>query len=236
MTGDIFRNAQLEMSSVPLIPEGVESAWGTLLTNRILVVAAVLIVLLNLPNFFRIFPSLLDCLSRSRGNSSLEHSANTARMRNVTAMAGILPFCLIVDKYGLLHPSFFDKVNPLWHVFMVIGFLLSFLIIRRILFALFKPHRMHAEIEDTMHHVLFTFFCLAVTLMIVTVLVTAVFKVPQDTVKDILMWEIIVVYAISTLRTAQIFGKHVHGFSTILYLCTLEFLPAAALVVCAMIL
>lgn len=235
MTGDIFTQSHLDMSSVPLPQADLALSWGSLLTNRILVVVAVLLLLANLPNFFRIFPDLMNCLWRPRGNASLEHSANLARMRNMTAMVFIIPVCLIAARYELYNPEFFSKVNPLWHAPMVIGMLIAYVLFRHLLFLLFKPGRMHAEVEDTMHHVLYTFFCILATIMLATIVVVRIAGIPEATVRTVLIWETAVVFFLSLIRTGQIFAQHINGFSTILYLCILELIPAAAVVASAII-
>ena len=149
--------------------------------------------------------------------------------------AFIIPVCLIAARYELYNPEFFSKVNPLWHAPMVIGMLIAYVLFRHLLFLLFKPGRMHAEVEDTMHHVLYTFFCILATIMLATIVVVRIAGIPEATVRTVLIWETAVVFFLSLIRTGQIFAQHINGFSTILYLCILELIPAAAVVASAII-
>ena len=235
MLGELFRNSQLEMSATVVSPSGAVPDWGALLTNRILAVVAIVLVVANLPNFFRVFPDIWDCLRRSRANSMLEHSANLARMRNMTALAGIIPFCLIADRFGLYQPEILGRIDPFWHSLILIGVLVVYVFLRNILFAFFKPRRLHAETEDIIHHCIYSYFCLLVFFMLLTVAVCHVAGSPEDLLRKIMLWETAALFALSVIRTGQILTQHVHGLSTILYLCALELIPAAALVASAIV-
>ena len=56
---ELFRNGTLDMSAVPwgTLPDA--PAWSDLLTNRILATVAVILLIINLPEFFRLVPQLL---------------------------------------------------------------------------------------------------------------------------------------------------------------------------------
>ena len=97
---EVFKGGTLDMSASPI--PGLEAlpAWGDLLTNRILAVVAVLVLLAGLPDLFRLVPHLLYGFDRSRGAAALEHSLGMARTRNLIALACVLPFCLMADRYG----------------------------------------------------------------------------------------------------------------------------------------
>ena len=236
MAGDIFKSSTCIMSQDPLAGVDMSPAWDTLLTNRILVVLAVVFVLMSIPNLFRVFPSLINCLRRSRGNVSLEHSVNLSHMRNLCSLAAVLPLCLSVSRFGLVSPRFFDLVNPLWHSLLVLGMLVIFLFLRHLLFIFFKPYKLSSENSDTVHHVLYTFNVLLVILMLSSIAVMLVLGTEEELVRKVLLWEIAGMWFLSLVREGQIFASHFRGFSTFLYLCAFELLPVAVLVVCTVML
>ena len=236
MIGEIFKSSTCVMSQGPLAAGELFPAWDTLLTNRILVVLAVVFVLMSLPNLFRVFPSLVDCFRRSRGNVSLEHSVNLSHMRNLCSLAAALPLCLAVSRFGLASPRFFSLVDPLWHSLMVMGILLVFLLLRHLLFIFFKPYKLSSENSDIVHHVLYTFNIILVIMMLSTIAVMLVLGTAEDVVRKVLLWEMAGVWFLSLVREGQIFASYIRGFSTFLYLCAFELLPVAVLVVCMVML
>jgi len=54
--------------------------------------------------------------------------------------------------------------------------------------------------------------------------------VPEEVSTSVIRWTLSVLWAFATWRTGQILHAYCSGFSTFLYLCALELLPAAALV------
>lgn len=230
LPGDIIRNSTLHMSDVPLPGDGLTTDWGSLLTNRIMVVAAILVILLNLPNFFNIGRTVIECMRIARANSTLEHSYNQASMRNQTAWAQILPLALIADRFRLIHPDYFDKVPELWHAPMTLGILLAFLFVRLVISILLKPRRLNSEVTDTVHRILFTMGIALSTAALCTVGTMLVFKASDEAVRSVLLWESGIFFFLTILREGQILGSHCSGFSTFLYLCALEMVPAAVLV------
>ena len=228
--GDLFRNSQLEMSAVPLPGVDVQTDWSSLLTNRILVVAAILAILINLPNFFRICSSLIQCVRMARANSTLEHSYSQAQMRNQIAWAHLTPIALLADRFDIISPDIFDRMDPIWHSLLTLGMILSFLVVRFLLFTFIKPHKMSAETGATVHRILFTFSIILGITALATAALLLTFNAQDTTIRSALLWETGIVWFLSLFRTGQILGTCCRGFSTFLYLCAFEIVPAVVLV------
>lgn len=228
--GDLFRNSQLEMSAVPIPGADLQTDWSSLLANRILVVTAILAILINLPNFFRIFGSILHCMRIARANSILEHSYSQAMMRNQTAWAHLIPIALLADRFDIIGPAVFDRLDPVWHSLLTLGMILAFLMVRFILFTFFKPHKMSAEAGTTVHRILFTFSITLGIIALATTGIMLIFNAPDTAIRSALLWETGIIWFLSLIRTGQILGTSCRGFSTFLYLCAFEIVPAAGLV------
>lgn len=230
MLEDIIKPGTLEMSAVPVPPSGIGLAWGDLLVNRLLVVAAVFLFLITFRDIIRILPDLLGCIDRARANVSLEHSLNVARTRNMVAWETALAFCLLIDRFDLYSPDFWQAIPDQWSTPATIGILLAFLIIRHLLFILLKPVRISQEGANTIHHTPYNYFIISTAVLLATAGLMAVFHCPDHVIRSVLLWETAGLYFLTLVRTGQIISYYCSTFATFLYLCGLELLPAGLLI------
>ena len=231
---EVFKSGSLVMSSSPVTDLAQAVRWGELPTNRILAVAAVLLLILALPDLLRLAPGLLYSFDRTRGSAELEHSLGAARTRNLVALTFILPFCLMLDRYALLRPRFWSLIPPQWSAPAALGLMAAFLLVRALCYALFRPRRLGTEESATLRHLPYNYFILMAALTLLTAGACSVFGVPDGTVRTVLMWEIAAVWLFTWVRSGQFLAGHGIGFPTFLYLCGLEIIPAALLVAVVM--
>lgn len=230
MNEGIFKEGFLEMSTSPLQQAAESSLWGDCISNRVLAVLSILAFFLLFADFLRMIPSLMDCLGRYRANITLEHSVSKARSRNYIAMVVLVPFCLIVDKTEMFRPSFWERIPEFWSIFVTIGFISAYFILRTVLYLLVRPKGFNSEELVAVRHSLYNYFILASVLLIISLLLMFVFKVGPGAVRNVLSLELLLVCLIAFIRIGQFFGSHCKGFSTFLYLCALEFLPLGILI------
>ena len=232
MTGleDVFRSGTLEMSASPWESLAGNPAWSSVLTNRILAVVAVVLLVADLLDLFRLAPQLIYCYDRSRGAETLEHSLGMARSRNSAAFFLSLPLCLVADRYALFRPGVWSVIPPAWSAPATIGVLVVFLLLRRFCYLLLRPRRMGTESFDALRHNLYNYLFLLVPVILLTVAVSKAAGMADALTRSILLVETALAWGFALLRSGQILGAHCSGLSTFLYLCGLELLPAAALV------
>ena len=228
--GELFRGGTLDMSAEPWPATAAGPAWTDFLTNRILACAAVLLLLVNLLEFFRIAPHLLYSYDRPHGAADLEHNMGLARSRNLVALCYLLPVCLIADRFALARPHFLEAVPPQWSAVATIGLVLGFALVREICYLLFRPRRLKGEAVATLRHNPGNYIILLSILMLATLGVCTAFRAPDAVVRSVLLWETAAVWLFYLVRSAQLLAAHVSGFSIILYLCGLELIPAALFV------
>jgi len=226
---EVFRSGTLEMSAAPWEGLVQEPLWADLTVNRVLCVAAVVLVVIDLLDYLRLVPHLLYTYDRSRGAETLEHSIGTSRSRNAAAFIQAIPFCLVLDRYAVVRPAFWSGIPAAWSAPATIGLVAAFLLVRRLLYAFFRPRRLSGESFDALRHNLYNYLLLLVPLLLLTVAVLTPAHVPDTAGRRILTGEIIAVWAFALVRSGQILGAHGSGLSTFLYLCGLELLPAALL-------
>lgn len=233
---DIFIQGKLEMSAVPVQEAAQAMLWDDFLLNRVLVVAAVLIGIAGLRDLLRLLPELLYCFSRPRASVSLEYNTSVVRMRNTAALISILPFCLLADRFGLFRPELWSAVPEEWSAPATVGVFLAYLLLRTVCSALIRPPRLSGTAADAVRRSPWNYFILLTLLMLLTVGLLYIFR-PSDTVVRITLYaETALFFLLSLLRSGQILASGFSGLTTILYLCGLELLPAAALAACAVFL
>ncbi len=226
---DIFIQGKLEMSAVPVQEAAPAMLWDDFLLNRVLVVAAVLIGIAGLRDLLRLLPELLYCFSRPRASVSLEYNTSVVRMRNTAALISILPFCLLADRFGLFRPELWSAVPEEWSAPATVGVFLAYLLLRTVCSALIRPPRLSGTAADAVRRSPWNYFILLTLLMLLTVGLLYIFR-PSDTVVRITLYaETALFFLLSLLRSGQILASGFSGLTTILYLCGLELLPAAAL-------
>ena len=217
------------MSAVPVQEAAQAMLWDDFLLNRVLVVAAVLIGIAGLRDLLRLLPELLYCFSRPRASVSLEYNTSVVRMRNTAALISILPFCLLADRFGLFRPELWSAVPEEWSAPATVGVFLAYLLLRTVCSALIRPPRLSGTAADAVRRSPWNYFILLTLLMLLTVGLLYIFR-PSDTVVRITLYaETALFFLLSLLRSGQILASGFSGLTTILYLCGLELLPAAAL-------
>ena len=227
---DFFRQGSLEMQTS--IPDAAASAlqWGDFIVNRLSALVAVLLWLVIMMDYLRMLPQIWDCLSRWKGNISLEHSISQARTRNVLAMACALPFLLMADRFRMFDPDFWHFIPANLSLAATAGVLMAFLLIRRTLYAFIRRGKMSSEEYSALRHTLFNHFIIMVPLMLLAVGIMTLANVPDSTVRTVLLVMCLILWLGSFLRSGQILASRCTGFSTILYLCALEILPVGIMI------
>lgn len=210
------------------------AAWADQPVYAWLLIAAALLVLFLLPELFKLIPSVSGCLIRSRGNLEVEHSISTARSRNQCARILLVPFVLAVSRYGLYTPAFLaDWGHPWLQLGQILAVCAAYLILRRILHALLlniRSLRLDYEDRRAITRGILNFFVLLMLGLLPTVCLLYAFGAGDSAARAVLLTEIALAWGFSVTREAQFLHSKCSGLGTFLYLCGLEFIPAACLV------
>ena len=226
---EVFRSGTLEMSARPWDDLAQAAFWTDLPLNRILCLVAVALLVVNLIDYFRLFPSLLYCIDRSHGAETLEHSLGLARTRTLSAIIYILPLCLAFDRYQIIRPHFWSAIPPAWSAPAMFALFAAYMLARDLCYLFFRPRRLSGESYAALRHNPFNYLLLVAPILFVTMGVAAIFHLPADLTRYLFLGELLLVWAVSLVRSGQILRKRCTGLSTFLYLCALELVPAALL-------
>lgn len=218
------------MSAEPLAARAADPAWSDCIVNQVVVIVTIVLFLIELSNLLRIYPMLFRCLSRWKGNIELEHSVSMARTRNTVALVTALMLVLVADRWKLVNPSFKQALALEWQLAVSAGLIAGYVLLRRLAYQLMKYRSSTSEFASTLRHVLFNYQILLTSLMVLSALLLAGFRLPENVLRSVLYVECIVFAVLYLLRTGQIFASRCNIFTTILYLCALEILPLGILI------
>ena len=234
MVDDPFKSGQLVLPDTP--PEMVGAAGeGLSLAASILVAVSVLLFLLALRSFLNVLPYLADNLFRARGSAALENSVRVSRDRNLVAAVFLIPAILLMYRYRLFDISLFDSLSPDMRLAAVAGVFIVYLLLRFLLYRWMRPRRRYDDYQKA-YRTGYTFFIMLMMLALTTVGVCYVFRLPDLTIKTLLLVEAGVVYLLYLFRRGQILSTSCNSLTNFSYLCGLELLPTALLVVPAVVL
>ena len=234
MQYDPFQTGQLLLPDAP--PAALtEAGEGLSLVASILVAVSVLLFLLALRSFLNVLPYLSDNILRARGSAALEGSVRVSRDRNLVAAVFLIPAILLIYRYRLVDADILDTLTPDFRLLAVAGLFLAYVIVRYLLYRWFKPRRRYDEYQKA-YRTGYTFFILTMMLALVTVAVCYILRLPDSTVKTVLLVESGALFLLYLLRKGQILSLSCKPLTTFLYLCALELLPAAILVIPAVVL
>ncbi|MBR4826397.1 MAG: DUF4271 domain-containing protein [Bacteroidales bacterium] len=227
---ELFRQGTLEMSQVPFSEPVSAMMWSDVLTNRLAVIAAVVLLLVELSDILMLIPHLLRCMPFWKGNAELEHSVSISRTRNTVAFVCGVLFCVIADRYSLLDPSWRISLPDEWQLAGTVALVFGVALLRGLLY-LFTPLGSRTnEYACTVRHALYNYFILFVCLAVVSTALMEAVRMPEAAARIIILIEAILLYVVDIWRTAQILSSRYGVFTTILYLCALEFLPLGILI------
>lgn len=203
---------------------------------NIIMVVFVALALVLLPTFFHFAPYLADAVFRARGSEALEFSVRVTRDRNMFAYVLLIPAVLIMSRYRLYDPLFMQQIGDKgWYLLACVGVLAAYLLVRLIIYLFLKPRR-HYEYFRLAHRAIYTFFILLMLVALPALGLLTVVDANDVIIRSVMYVLLVVVYFVFIIRKAQILSLTCNGLRTFLYLCALEFIPTAALIVSAVVL
>ena len=235
MPEEFFKSGQLlldQMPSAEPVAQAADfSAWLVPLSMGLFI----LLVLVFFPRFRELLPLLLDSLFRTRGSAELERSVRASHDRNMLAILLLIIAPLVLYQYRVYDPAFIRNMEGSWGLLAVAGVVLGYLLLRIFLYHVLKPRR-GIENYRLARHTVYTYYCCMAILILATVVILVLFRIPAHVVRIVLWIEMAASYLLILARRTQILALSCNPLRTFLYLCGLELLPTAALVISAFVL
>ncbi len=201
----------------------------------ILAFISVLAAILLLKRLVNLLPSLTACAVRWKESIKLENSVKDSSDRDLIALAMIMPFCLIVERYRLYDLDFMAGMGENLRIGIVAGVFVIYMIVRKFVSITLHNGKISKKPYEAAEKAAYTFFILLTLILTVMAGVLSFLDIEAEVVKIVMLWVSAFMYLLYILRKTQIFNSNRSIFTGILYLCALEFVPTGLLVASAII-
>ena len=201
-----------------------------------LAVAFTFIFLLSIRSFFKILPSLGDCILRWKGTLDLEDSLQLSGSRNWIAIVLFVPICMVAYSYDLYHPDYMDALPPALRLAAICGTMAAYLLLRFFLNWQLEMNSYRTKAFSAANHAFFNYMIILFLIMLPTGAILNAVIGDKEITHVVLLHVIAATYLIHIFRRGQIFASACNPFTTFLYLCGLELLPTTVLVLSAKLL
>ena len=216
-------------SEVPAVMEQVPS-WGDSLLNSALVSAAILLCLAAAPSFSEVFSLLRGSLTRLKPAMDLENNVRLSRERNRLSALALLVLSLAAARFSLVDFGFLSAYGPAVGTLAVIGACGLAMLVKMGLNGLLTPRRSGLEYYNTAHSLFLNILTMTATLAVVTIGICSLLKLNDLSVRCILLYELGAAFLLNCIRRLDLSLHFCNLFTAFLYLCALDFFPAALLV------
>lgn len=234
MDSTLFNPGKLHLPVEP-VTGGIQlEAWGDLISNRIYIGLYVIVFIILLSELLRMLPLFLDCYSRVKAHYEIEHSYTSAQMRTILFWSMVIPFCLMLDRFSVYSPDYLGVVPEEWRSTLVILSFLAYMLFRHIVFLAAGP-KLSQEPSAMVHHAMYSYFIVMVLFMLMTCGLLLVFNVSDAVIRYVLLVEIGISAIFALLGSKQNLAQYCSGFSTFLYLCSLELIPTGIFIACGIL-
>lgn len=202
----------------------------------ILAIISTVSVIILMRRLLNIYPSLLACIIRWKESINLEASVKHSLDRNMFAVAMIIPYCLIVYRFGIYSPAFMEGINETFSLLIIIGIFGAYFALRRAMIRIMRPKKMNPKTYKAAICCAYTFFIILTLTLFFVGGIMALLKTDPIVTRTAIIWLSAIIYGIYIFRKTQIFTSSCSIFRGFLYLCGLEIFPTGVLVASALIL
>ena len=202
----------------------------------ILAIISTVSVIILMRRLLNIYPSLLACIIRWKESINLEASVKHSLDRNMFAVAMIIPFCLIVYRFGIYSPAFMEGINETFSLLIIIGIFGAYFALRRAMIRIMRPKKMNPKTYKAAICCAYTFFIILTLTLFFVGGIMALLKTDPIVTRTAIIWLSAIIYSIYIFRKTQIFTSSCSIFRGFLYLCGLEIFPTGVLIASALIL
>ena len=219
------------------IMEGVQGTaeWGDSLANCILISLTAVLFILYMSRLLALLPFLGGGLTRWNDLANIEDSMGRTRDRNALAAISVLAIGLLASRYCLYYPRFIRGMEPGVRSLVTIGVITAVLLLRAALVHACVPRRGGRDNYLLSQRTLYDFVIIWALGGGATAGTLYIFRANILTVRVVMLVCAGLLWLIFLVRRTQILRNSCSQFTAILYLCTLELIPAALIVVSALV-
>ena len=196
-----------------------------------LALISIIFTMFLLKTIVDILPSALACMIRWKENINIESSVRLSRDRDFSALAMLIPFCLLAFRFRLYNPSFIANLPDPSRLWAVIGVFVAYLVGRKTCSMLVHPRRLSQKTLAAAEKSANTYFLVLTLILLLVGSICSFFDASLNAIRVTSIWLSALIYGLYLVRKLQIFTSSCSIFTAFLYLCALEILPTGILVV-----
>lgn len=205
------------------------------LTLTVSIGLALLMLLPLLDQYIKLFPALIGSLFSTSTAVRTEDKCKLSRSRNHLFTISILPFCILVWHKELYCPDWMGQLEAPWNFLSTAGVVLLYFLLRYAIKICMPAPRISKKVYAAFCGLPRTFLIILVTFLLPPCIAMDAFDVPLGTEKIVFYTLSTICYILFLARRFHIFTSEGNFLQAILYLCTLEILPTAVLVVLSVV-
>ena len=143
---------------------------------------------------------------------------------------------MVVYSHGLYEPDIASGLQPPLRLAVVTGALACYLLLRAFLNWQLEMHNFRSKTFTAANRSFYNYAIILFFLLFLAGALLKAFSCDESLTRTVLVWIMAISYLFYIIRRGQIFSSSCNPFTTFLYLCSLELLPTAALVLSARLL
>ena len=163
--------------------------------------------LLSVRSFFKILPSLWDCIQRWKGSLDLEDSLQMSGSRDLIAVILFAPLCMVAYSHDLYHPDFMDALRPELGFAALCGCMLAYLILRSFLDWQLEMGSYRAKTFTAANRSFRNYMIIVFTILLPLGAVCRVLTENEELTRSILLHATALTYLFHIFRRGQIFAS-----------------------------
>lgn len=218
------------------VPDPGLDIWAHSTLNLSLMALGSVLVVLYMRKFVTVFPYLADGLLRWKPLSELEHNMRLARERDALVLPSFFLICVFLSRLSVFRPEFIEGMGPgLWTA-ATSGVCAAFLLVRRVMMVTVPHRKFHRSALAAANGAGRDFLILGSAVLMMMVIFASVSYWCLTLSRILTYYAAGFLWMVYLVRKTQILSADAGHLQAILYLCTVEILPAALLVVSMLIL
>ncbi len=190
----------------------------------------------SIPRLTEVFPPVFAGLFRTRDVISFENTLRQSRERDVVVLLLLPAFLLCLAAYNVIPLKMTVDMPPSLRALWTLIVTAAYLAFRAFCSFFLGPREADDRILLATRRSFFSFAVLAECWVLLTYVLLLPFHLSPEVLRLVFQVEILLIYSLFLLRKSQILRSYNTFFKTFSYLCTLEVLPAAPLVVAVVLL
>lgn len=203
--------------------------WNASRVNWWITALAILLVILYLRRFTSILPHISRGVLRWREIILMEGNMRLCRERDSVASAALIISFVCISRLDLFPAAFLAALTPGWKSLASAGVIVGFLILRQICTLCAPSGKIRQDTKRISEGCASNFFIMGVSLLLFLIILYSLSSTLAIFAHKAAYWVILAVWLVFLMRKYQIIATDDGRFTAILYLCTIELIPAVIL-------